>query len=113
MGFDPGKLKNRIRIEKRITGQNEETMKPEHKWVSFAKPWAEIMQPRGRWIIQAAAEHQETTVWFRIRYRKGIEPGMRVVFNDEEFKIEQTIPDLQDRTLLTLQCVGWDHADSN
>ncbi|KMM55444.1 hypothetical protein ACH95_19110 [Bacillus glycinifermentans] len=112
MGFDPGKLRHRISIEERIAGQNEKTMKPEFKWVLFARPWAELMQPRGRWIIQAAAEHQENTVWFRIRYREGVEPGvMRVVFKGKLYKIEQTIPDLQDQVLLTLQCVGWDDAD--
>ncbi|MCG3229214.1 phage head closure protein [Bacillus subtilis] len=110
MGMNPGNLKHRIRIEKREPGQDPVTRKPKYVWALFAKSWAEIMQPKDRWIIQAAAEHQETTVWFRIRHREGIEAGeMRVVYKGQPYKIKEVIPDLQNKGLMTLQCEGWDN----
>ncbi|WP_430489888.1 phage head closure protein [Bacillus amyloliquefaciens] len=112
LGINPGKLRNRISIEKRQSGQDPVTMKPKQTWAPFAKPWAEIMQPRDRWIIQAAAEHQQNTIWFRIRQRNGIEAGsMRVIFKGQPYKITEVIPDLQTQELMTLQCEGWDRED--
>ncbi|MFU1715623.1 phage head closure protein [Bacillus velezensis] len=112
MGLNPGSFKNRIELQERKEKRHPETMKPIFEWTTVSKAWAEIMQPRDRWIIQAAAEHQESTVWFRIRYRKNIEAGtMRVLFKGQPFKIDQVIPDLQNKEVMTLQCVGWDHAN--
>ncbi|QAT66985.1 head-tail adaptor protein [Bacillus glycinifermentans] len=114
MPVNPGKLKHKIEIQRQVLGRNPETMKPEYNWSTFTKAWAEIMQPRDRYIIQASAAHQEKTVWFRIRHRKDIESGsMRVVYKGQPFKIEEVIPDLQNQELMTLQCVGWDHENSS
>lgn len=102
--MNPGRLKNRIEIQEETTVRNPVTKLNEKVWAAFHKCWAEIDQPTGRNFYQAAVAHLEYVIWFNIRYKDGIKPGMRILFGASVYEIEQIKPDLQSKKSTSLQC---------
>lgn len=102
--MNQGKLKNPILIKEKKTTKDPVTKLPKEEWVDFCKCWAEIEQPKGRSFYQAAVAHLEYVTWFHIRYKKGIKPGMRVLFHERSYEIEEVKQDLQNKQYTTLQC---------
>jgi SPP1 family predicted phage head-tail adaptor len=60
-------------------------------WADVATVWAAVEPIRGREYFQAAAVNAENTVRFRIRYRPGIMPNMRALYNGRTFNIQSVI----------------------
>src|SRR5690625_134850 len=102
--MNPGRLRNRIEIQEKQTIRDPDTKLPIEKWVALHKCWAQIYQPRGRNFYQAAVAHKEYITWFNIRDRDGIEPGMRVLFKNRRYEVEQVNPDFQHQKTMALQC---------
>jgi len=65
-------------------------------WTDFATVWAAVEPLRGRKYFEAAAVNAENTVRFRIRYRFGITPDMRVIYSGRIFHIASVI-DIDER----------------
>ncbi len=54
---------------------------------------AEIKYDTGRELLSADAIQSRVNAKIRIRYRKGVEPTMRIIHNDTIFNIEAIMPD--------------------
>jgi SPP1 family predicted phage head-tail adaptor len=81
---------------RRITLQHFETTKDSEgivtqQWMDVATVWAAVEPLRGREYFAAAAVNAENTVRFRIRYRPGITPDMRLLYNGRVFEIQSVI----------------------
>lgn len=86
----PGKLRHRITLQSKVTVKDPEGIVTE-TWTDVATVWAAVEPIRGREYFQAAAVNAENTVRFRIRYRSGITPVMRVVYNGRTFNVQSVI----------------------
>lgn len=80
-----GDLRRRISIQNRSTvktsGQEQQT------WTEVLSCWAEISPLTGRELIAAQAQVSEVTHEVTIRYRAGITPRMRIVYQGRVFNI--------------------------
>lgn len=96
-----GKLRQRITIQR--PGRTEDDagypIPNPTDWEDVATVWAAREPLRGREFFAAAAVQYEKTVRFRIRYRKGIKPGMRVLCDGVAYEIYAVLDDVHgDRT---------------
>ena len=102
--MNPGKLKHRIKIQQKQTIKDPITKLPKEVLVTVHECWAAIDQPKGRRFFEAAVAHLEYAVFFQIRYKEGIKPGMIVTYDGRNYEIEQVSYDFQDKRWVTLQC---------
>lgn len=102
--MNPSRLRRRIEIQEKQMVRNPYTKLMEEQWVTIYTCWAQIEKPYGRKYFDAVVAHLEYAIFFHIRYKDGIKPGMRVHFNNTDYDIEQVNPDLQYKRMITLQC---------
>jgi SPP1 family predicted phage head-tail adaptor len=102
--MNPGKLKHRIKIQDKQIIKDPVTKLTKEQLVTIYECWASIDQPRGRRFFEAAVAHLEYSVFFQIRYKEDIKPGMYVNYSGRNFLIEKVSHDLQDKKWTTLQC---------
>lgn len=102
--MNPGRLKHRIEIQEKKTIKDPVTKLPTETFVTVYSCWAEIEQPKGRKFFEAAVAHLEYAIFFNIRYKEGIKPGMVVCLNEKKYEIEEVKQDLQYKRWTTLQC---------
>ena len=102
-----GKLNRRITIEQRSTTQDA-IGQPVETWTTVATVWADVRSTNGlsfiKEAIKADADVSISRVSFRIRHRTGINAGMRVVFNTENYDIEAVMPDMAGKRHLDIVC---------
>lgn len=103
----PSRLRHRITIQHRVSGRDNETGEVTHSWVDlYAKVPAAIEPVSGRDFIAAKAEQSEISARIVIRYKDGINSGMRVIFRNSIYTLEA--PPLTDQKsgleYLTLLC---------
>ncbi len=82
-----GELRHRITIRKPSVTQDDignEIV----SWGDFVKTWAAAQNLHGSEYFAAAARQAEKTVKFKIRYVRGIDTTMRIVFRDKEYDIK-------------------------
>lgn len=98
-----GKLRHRITIQEPITARNgfNEAITT---WVTVATVWASVEPISGREFFAAEHVQSEITHRIRVRYRAGIAPTMRVVFNGRYLMIESVINYGERGTDLQLMC---------
>lgn len=72
-------------------------------WVEAGKVWAEINLPTGRIAAVADQLTAVVTAEIRVRYRKTIVAGMRIVCGDTTYLIEAALPD-KARAMMRLLC---------
>lgn len=81
-----GKLRHRITLQQQINTQNDYGVIVTI-WQNIATVWAEIKPISGREYFSAQQVQSEVTTQIWIRYRKGIEPTMRVEHNGKYYEI--------------------------
>jgi SPP1 family predicted phage head-tail adaptor len=100
-----GKHNKRIQIQEEQEIRNPNTKLIESTWVTIYTCWAFLPQTASLYkIFQASAAHLENTIWFEIRYKEGLRPGMRVFFNDQSYEIQNVNLDYQRKEVTLLQC---------
>lgn len=72
--------------------------------VVVAKPWASIRHLNGTETIKAGAEASIVKASIRIRYRAGIDAGMRVLHKEMAYEIKAVLPDEAGRQYVDLVC---------
>lgn len=102
--MNPGDLDCRIEIGENKTIRNAVTKMNVEQWIPFHTCWAEKYEPIGRSYYQAAAAHLEYVVWFNIRPKAGIKPGMQVRYKDRTYDIEQVKEQTRKKNIVSLQC---------
>jgi SPP1 family predicted phage head-tail adaptor len=106
--MEAGKLNRKILIQSRKTTVDS-SGQPSDEWTDVCTPWANIKSQTGSATIKKStfAENVESSInsfSFRIRFRKGLDAGMRIVYDGMHFDIKQVIPDLDTRECLYLVC---------
>lgn len=103
MSLSAGTLRHRISIEQRAAGQDA-AGQPVESWDSVAEVWADIRFVSGLAAIRAGADTSVTKASIRIRFRTGIDAGMRVVHGTARYAITAVQPDLARREYVDLVC---------
>lgn len=98
-----GKLNQRVTIEQRSTTQDA-IGQPVETWTTVATVWAHIRHPSGIEKIKSDADISIVKASIRIRYRTGIDAGMRVVHGATTYGIEAVLPDVAGKQHVDLIC---------
>ena len=96
--MDPGKL------NKRITFQLQDLDSEDEEWEDIATTWASINPISGKEYYSAETINSDLTHKIRLRYRKGITPDMRVLYNGRIFYIVSVINEFERNSTLQLMC---------
>ena len=84
-------LNQRVNIEQR-SGAQDELGQPIETWALVAAVWASVKHQSGLSAIKGDADVSTVKASIRIRYRTGIDAGMRVVCGSEIYDIRAILP---------------------
>lgn len=96
-----GRLRSRLEIQEK-TETYDSYGRVETTWTPFASIWGEITQISGRESWANDRVLNDLSVAFRIRFRPGIRPDMRVVFEGVQYEIVQKVDPTGKRAELIL-----------
>lgn len=82
-----GDLNQRIRIDQRVKSENARG-EITYTWAPLITVYAQAVPLRGRDFFAAAQTQSEITTRFRIRYRTGIDPTMRICWKGALYQIK-------------------------
>jgi SPP1 family predicted phage head-tail adaptor len=113
MGLPAGRLRHRVLIEDLDTTRDGDDEATDEEWTPMfggrLLPAEKVPLSGGELLAAAAVQSKVTTRW-RIRYRAGIRPRMRLVHRGAAFNIEAVVPDPESGiTWLTLHCTALDY----
>jgi SPP1 family predicted phage head-tail adaptor len=94
--MDIGRLNKRITIESQAVtfdavGQQVES------WSTFATVWANIKHNSGAETIKSDSITSTVKASFRIRYKSGIDAGMRIKYQTSLYRIMAVLPHVEDK----------------
>ena len=98
-----GRLNSRVTIQAPGT-TTDELGQPIHGWTDVALVWASIRHLSGVEAIKADAAVSTVRASIRIRWRPGLNAGMRVVHNLQVYEILAVQPDVGGREYVDLVC---------
>ena len=96
--MNPAQLRHRIKFQVQDLEQDKEI------WNDVLTTWANINPISGREYYQAETVNSDLTHKIRLRYRKGITPDMRVIYNNRIFYIVSVINEYEKNIVLQLMC---------
>lgn len=101
--MDSGSLNRRVTFQK--MGETfDDFGQPVAGWMDHASAWANIRNLSGLESIKAGADVSVVKTSIRIRYRKDITAGMRIVAGTTIYDITAVLPDEQTRDRMDLSC---------
>ena len=106
MSITAGKLKHRIVIQQVSEGEND-LGDIIQTWTNFATVWASVEPLAGREYFSAQQVSAETTGRIRMRYKAGVSPTMRVLFNSLTYQILSVINPGELNVELELMTKAW------
>lgn len=98
-----GRLNRRCVLQTPGTAQDE-LGQPIPGWTDVATVWADIRMKSGLEAIKAGAPVSVVQASVRIRYRSGVNAGMRLVHNLQAYEILAVQPDVGGREYVDLVC---------
>ena len=98
-----GRLSTRCTLQQPGTA-TDELGQPIPGWTDVATVWADIRMKSGLEAIKAGAPVSTVQASIRIRYRAGVNAGMRVVHNLTAYEILAVQPDVGGREYVDLVC---------
>ena len=98
-----GRLNRRCTLQQPGT-TTDELGQPIPGWTDVALVWASIRHLSGVESIKADAPVSTVRASIRIRYRAGVNAGMRVVHNLTAYNITAVMPDVGGREFVDLVC---------
>ena len=101
-------LRNRVKLKKHINALNDYVATITH-WQTLATVWAEIKPISGREYFSVQQVQSEVTTQIWIRYRKDIEPTMRVTYQDKHYEIVSVLNYQGLNKTLQLMCKDWEN----
>ena len=97
------KLRHRLTLQVKTHAQDPATGEDLVTWSNWlADEPAEVVPLSGREFIQSAAAQAAVDTRMTIRWRSGVEPTMRVVFDGNNYQISAVLPDPSNRRWLTI-----------
>ena len=88
-----GRLSSYCTLQQPNTAQDA-LGQPVPGWVDVAQVWADIRHQSGLSAIKAGADVSVVKASIRIRYRDGVNAGMRVLHDGVAYNIEAVLPDV-------------------
>lgn len=101
--LDSSHLNRRITLQQRSASKDSFGQESTN-WTDYLTCWARIEPLSGRELIAAQAQQAETTHEIVIRYRPGIVPAMRAVYQGRIFNVLSVIDPEMAHAALQLQC---------
>lgn len=101
--FDPGRLNRRCTLQAPGTTQDE-LGQPIPGWTDVATVWGDVRLRSGLESIKAGAVVSTVQASVRIRYRTGINAGMRVLVGSVPYEVLAVQPDVGGREYVDLVC---------
>lgn len=101
--MNAGSLNRRITLQRRAVGQDA-TGQPIETWQDVATVWANIRHLSGAESIKADQDVSVVRASIRIRYRAGLDAGMRVHHGATVYEVKAVLPDEQRREHVDLSC---------
>ena len=98
-----GRLNRRCQLQS-PSQSVDELGQPIPGWTDVATVWGDIRMKSGLESIKAGASVSTVQASIRIRYRAGINAGMRVVHNLQVYEILAVQPDVGGREYVDLVC---------
>ena len=105
--FQPGNLDQRISIQVRDLVVDQ-VGQPIEVWLPVAELWANIKHLSGAESIRGDAPLSTLRASIRIRWRAGLDAGMRVLHGATVYEIKALVP--QGREWIDLVCEAWNAA---
>ena len=102
--LNAGALNTRISIERRTSAQDEWQQPIPDAWAPVASVWANVRHLRGAEAIRADAVTSSVRASIRIRWRTGIDAGMRVKVGAAVYEITAVLPEMARREHVDLVC---------
>ena len=100
-----GDLRHRITLQRPEHTQDDITGEMTPSWVEVAKIWASVEPVSVNQFVSAATNQSKVSARIVIRYRKGIDPTMRILHRDKIYNIEGVLADkVSGLEYLTLPC---------
>ena len=100
--MNAGRLRNRIAIQVRGSGQDSSGL-PVEVWTDLVELFANVERLSGREYFIAQSVGAEINTRIITRYYPGIKANDRIMFEDKIFDIDSVIPDRL-KTRLELMC---------
>lgn len=101
--MDAGRLNRKVVIERRVTGQDA-LGQPSTTWETVATVWADIRILGGLETLKAGADTSIVKASIRVRWKTGIDAGMRVKHGADLYDIKSVQPDVSRRMHIDLVC---------
>lgn len=99
------KLRHRITLQQQSQAQDPATGEVTVTWsAAVSDEPAEVVPLSGREFIQSGATQSGVDTRMTIRWRSGIDPTMRVVFDGQNYNIHAVLPDPSNCRWLTIMC---------
>jgi SPP1 family predicted phage head-tail adaptor len=98
-----GKLNKRVTIQKLGDDQDDDGQ-PIQTWQDVATVWANVRNLNGVETVKADADTSIVKASIRIRLRRDVTAGMRVVLRDKVYEIIACLPDEEKDEHLDLAC---------
>lgn len=98
-----GRLSQRVTIKRRAVGRDA-IGQPVETWEDVATVWANIRHLSGAESIKADQDVSVVRASIRIRYRAGLDAGMRVHHGATVYEVKAVLPDEQRREHVDLSC---------
>ena len=87
-----GELRDRITIQRKTAAADAWGTPEPQGWEDVAKVWSNVRHQSGSESIRAGADTSIVRASIRIRWRTGIDAGMRVLHAGQVFDIEAVLP---------------------
>lgn len=97
-----GKLRHRITIQNATETNTSGSLS--QSWGTYATVWSAVEPLSGREYFQSQQVTAEVTTRFRIRYRSGVTPLMRISWDSRTFEIQSVIRDATNNREMVLMC---------
>lgn len=99
-----GKLRKKLTIQS-VTETQNAYGEPVQTWATHAaNRWTEVVQRAGDESFDGKRFLDTRRVVFRIRYTAGVRPKMRVLYNGEDYDIQEVFDVGERRRFLELTC---------
>jgi len=98
-----GTLNNKVTIQQQASTQDD-WGQPLNTWTDIATVWADIRHQSGIETIKADSPVSVVKASIRIRYRTGVDAGMRVLHGTTAYNINAVLPDVSKKQYLDLVC---------
>lgn len=104
--MDGGKFSDRVTLQSPPTAKDS-VGQVTGAWVDVATVWAHVRGLRSREFFAAAQVQQEATIIVTLRYRPGVLPTQRLVWDGQRYDITGVVPLESDpAAYLVLTCLG-------